>query len=353
MNCPNCGTSIKSGNKFCSNCGTNIEQENKFCQNCGANIIPGNNFCQNCGQSIENKINQNISAQTDINMNMSSITTEQTQTSNIQNNNSTNQVNVLLVIVSFFIPLVGMIIFLTTIKKAPKNAKACGISALASTIISIVLSLLIIVPIITAITNTIEDAENFQTEEIYDYNNNDNETTNNIVTDGEGSKNWKDYQVTFNGKVIKLPISYKDFSSTTGFQLKQAQSMSYLENKYYTLANLYKDEQLALYTEITNTTGKMAQYQDCNITRVSQTKYMTSKNVGTIIFPGGLKAGDQVTENQIIGLFGNPTDKKTYNSDNYNKITYIYNENTDWTTQNYYQIEIVNGVIDQITLDNR
>lgn len=338
------------------------------CKNCGANVEVGHKFCQNCGQSVEIQNNTNVETitennqqQTDINMNMSSFSNNENNTlqnNNFNNNpsvNSNDGVNVLLVIVSFLFPLVGIIIFIATMKNTPKNAKACGLSALISTILSVIVSILIVIPVISTITKSMEDIERFQTEETYDYNNNDDEKVEETkpIVSGNISNNWKEYQVSYNGKIITLPVTYKALSETTGFQLKQSQSMSYLDNKYYTLANLYKNEQLALYTEIANTTGAMAQYKDCNVTRVAQSKYMVSKGIGTMVFPGGLKAGDKITENEIVKLFGEPTDKKTYSADNYNKITYIYNEDTTWTTQNYYEIEILNGEIDQLTLDNR
>lgn len=48
-------------------------------------------------------------------------------------------------VLGFFIPLAGLIIWLTCRDNTPKNAKSAGIGALISTILSVVLSILVVV----------------------------------------------------------------------------------------------------------------------------------------------------------------------------------------------------------------
>lgn len=62
-----------------------------------------------------------------------------------------------------------------------------------------------------------------------------------------------------------------------------------------------------------------------------------------------LAFNDEITEDKLITLFGQPNDKRTYSS----SITYLYNVDPSWTTTNYYKIVVVDGIIDELTLDNR
>lgn len=62
-----------------------------------------------------------------------------------------------------------------------------------------------------------------------------------------------------------------------------------------------------------------------------------------------LAFNDEITEDKLIMLFSQPNDKRTYSS----SITYLYNADPSWTTTNYYKIVVVDGIIDELTLDNR
>ena len=62
---------------------------------------------------------------------------------------------------------------------------------------------------------------------------------------------------------------------------------------------------------------------------------------------------DKITKDKITQLLGTPNDIDEYSSDGYEKITYKYFENSTWTTTNNYEITVVNGIIDELQLDNR
>ena len=89
------------------------------------------------------------------------------------------------------------------------------------------------------------------------------------------------------------------------------------------------------------------------VRRISQTKYQVSTGADVITFPGSLKAGDQISVDELINKLGNPSDKSEYNDSSYNSITLTYNENLSWKTTKFYKITLVNGVIDELSLDNR
>ena len=117
-----------------------------------------------------------------------------------------------------------------------------------------------------------------------------------------------------NGKIIKLPCTYSELSTATAAIMKSSDAKSYISPGYYSLANLYKDEKLALYIEVLNDTTIDQLYTDSKITRVSQTKYQKSLGATELIFPGNLKVGQEITKENIIELLGNPSNISNSNS---------------------------------------
>ena len=124
-----------------------------FCKECGKKVEDGNKFCTGCGRRIEPISTYTISNNEELYINRK-------ENSNIQNINYNNQnysnqnVNyvakedkpsILLNIVSFFIPIVGLILFLTMRNETPKKAKSIGITALIGYIFSIIVSVLLVI----------------------------------------------------------------------------------------------------------------------------------------------------------------------------------------------------------------
>ena len=169
----------------------------------------------------------------------------------------------------------------------------------------------------------------------------------------EASNTWSDYEVSVNNKTIKLPCTYEELKDATGFSMKSADEKSYLSKHDSATVNMYKNDKLALYTEIYNDTNDDIKYSDSKVSMISQTKYQVSTGADVITFPGSLKAGDQISVGELINKLGNPSDKSEYNDSNYSSTTLIYNENLSWKTTKFYKITIVNGVIDELSLDNR
>ena len=325
------------------------------CQNCNMEIAENMNNCPNCGMSVNN-VNSNTVNGTGVDPNFNQMNYQNNVT--VQNTSvpTEDKVNVGLVILSFFIPLAGLIIFFVKKKTSPKTANASGICALISFVINLVVMFFMFSVIFTVANNALEDSYDVLEENVEIVDDTDNleeDNTGSTITSGV-SADWKNYQVTFNNQTISLPTAYGSFASTTGFSLKDSDSKSYLDNNYYSIVNMYVGDKLALSIELLNDTGASALYTDCKVTRVSQTKYQVVTNGATaFVFPGGLKAGDSITEDQITTLFGTPSDIYEYNSDSYSTKTYSYCSDSTWTTTNYYKIKVVNGVIDELTLDHR
>lgn len=106
-----------------------------YCVKCGKQIGESDIFCTNCGQKVVRETKNNSSYNQNIN--------------NVSYNNNTkkeknDKINILLIIVSFIIPLVGLILFIAYNNKSPKFANANGIAALIGFIISMILSFLAI-----------------------------------------------------------------------------------------------------------------------------------------------------------------------------------------------------------------
>lgn len=315
-----------------------------LCNSCNREIDPNFKVCPYCGKELGVVNNA-----------------EPVQNSNF-NEIKEEKANVGLVILSFIIPIAGLIIFITKKDKEPKTAKVSGICALVSFILNFVIGFAIFL-IATINVNSLIDKSrednNKHTDEIIEKGKNiiDN-IEEKVLNDEEGeretlSSNWSDYKFSVNNKTMKLPCTYKELTGATGFKMKSAEENSSLSKNYYATVNMYKNDNLALYIEILNDTEGDIKYTDGKITRIWQSKYQVSTGADVVIFPGNIKAGDKMTGEEIINKYGQPNDKKEYSDSGYVSETYIYNENTNWTTTNYFEIKIVNGVIDEIILDHR
>ena len=89
----------------------------KFCSKCGKEIMEEAVICVHCGCEVENRM----------------------QTSN--NAKEVDEVNIGFCILSALIPLFGIIYWPLKHKETPKKAKACGITAIVSWVIYMILLL--------------------------------------------------------------------------------------------------------------------------------------------------------------------------------------------------------------------
>lgn len=324
------------------------------CNKCNTVVQDGGQFCPNCGNNLNGgtAVNNNVS----VNDNLSS--------------NNQDKTNIWLVVLSWFIPIAGFIIFFVQKKSSPKTAKASGICALISAILNVIIVVLVFRLILglgayttnktlekteSIFDDVVDKIEENVSDDTDESVNEDDETLNDsadTVIDNANisvSNDWKQYQVAIAGKTLTLPMAYSELVAATGFTAKSSDADSVLSNNYYAMVNMYKNEKLALYIEVMNTSGADVKYSDCNVTRISQTKYQISQGADPIVFPGGIKAGDAITDDQIIALFGTPNDIKDYGTSK----QYTYLSDTTWTTVNNFKIKVVDGIVDEIALDHR
>ncbi len=181
-------------------------------------------------------------------------------------------------------------------------------------------------------------------------------TEETVTTTAEVSTDWTNYSFSVNGKTLSLPCTYKELSEATGFEMKSSEAKSYLESGYYTYVNLYHgDEQLALYIDILNDTEEDACYADCLVVSVCQSEYQAvSQEASVLTFPGNLQVGQAMTTADVEAIFGAPQDTYEYISEDsdYVSYTWTYAEDPDSTYTNCFEICLVNGIVDEITLDN-
>lgn len=343
-----------------------------ICKWCNKEVENNAKFCGYCGSNLQEQVNNQAFSQPKI-IDQSSVNqTNLNNTINYSSNIVEEKVNIGFVLLSVFVPIAGLIIFLVMKDKNKKTAKASGLAALISFIASFILSIVSFIIITQAVKIEVNNFEN-NDKPYVEETENEEEVDNdlNIDTDEQSEttepesnkqedtnnneivKTWTNYEFIVNDKLMKLPCNYSELSTITGAKMKSSQEKSYLSPGYYVLSNLYKNDKYVMHVELLNSGTEDILYTDALVTRVSQTKFNVSSGGDVISFPGGLKAGQEITKDQIINLFGEPSDISNYTSDGYISDTYKYFSDDIYTTINYYQIKVVNGVIDEIVLDHR
>lgn len=104
-----------------------------YCKNCGRTVDDTSSYCNNCGARIDNKPNADVSE---------------------DNSNSG------FAILGFFIPIVGLILFLIYEEKKPKRAKSAGKGALIGFITKIVLAIILVILYVVFATSLFNNISN-------------------------------------------------------------------------------------------------------------------------------------------------------------------------------------------------
>jgi hypothetical protein len=170
------------------------------------------------------------------------------------------------------------------------------------------------------------------------------------------SSKLKDCELSINGKVLKLPISYKELKEATGYSIKSSEEKSYLEPDYYASVELRDANGNDIcYIDVLNNTDEDASYADCMVIAVSQSEYQTEDAV-EIRFVGNLGVGDVTSKDALIKLFGEPSDIYEYRSEgfeDYHFDEYTWDIGSGWMADVSLGIEmnINTGVIEGIHLE--
>lgn len=104
-----------------------------YCKNCGRSVDDTSSYCNNCGARIDNKPNADASE---------------------------DSLSLGFAILGFFIPLVGLILFLIYEEKKPKRAKSAGNGALIGFITKIVLAIILVILYVVFATSLFNNISN-------------------------------------------------------------------------------------------------------------------------------------------------------------------------------------------------
>lgn len=104
-----------------------------YCKNCGRTVDDTSSYCNNCGARIDNKPNADVS----------------------EDSSSMG-----FAILGFFIPIIGLILFLIYEGKKPKRAKSVGKGALIGFITKIVLTIILVILYVVFATSLFNSISN-------------------------------------------------------------------------------------------------------------------------------------------------------------------------------------------------
>lgn len=139
-----------------------------YCKNCGRSVDYTSSYCNNCGARIDNKPNADVSE-----------------------DNS----NLGFAILGFFIPIVGLILFLIYEEKKPKRAKSAGKGALIGFITKIVLTIILVILYVVFATSLFNNISN-NIPEIGDVF---SEETTDKILEKDVDVSFGEFKVTNNG----------------------------------------------------------------------------------------------------------------------------------------------------------
>ena len=143
-----------------------------YCKNCGRPVDDTSSYCNNCGARIDNKPNADVSE-----------------------NNS----NLGFAILGFFIPIVGLILFLIYEEKKPKRAKSAIKGTLIGFITEIVLAIILVILSVVFATSLFNNISNDIESNIPAIGDVFSEETTDKILEKDVDVSFGEFKVTNNG----------------------------------------------------------------------------------------------------------------------------------------------------------
>lgn len=143
-----------------------------YCKNCGRTVDDTSSYCNNCGARIDNKPNADVSE-----------------------DNS----NLGFTILGFFIPIVGLILFLIYEEKKPKRAKSAVKGALIGFITEIVLAIILVILSVVFATSLFNNISNDIESNIPAIGDVFSEETTDKILEKDVDVSFGEFKVTNNG----------------------------------------------------------------------------------------------------------------------------------------------------------
>lgn len=330
-----------------------------FCGNCGNKLNEGAKFCPSCGSSVPSNV-KNKSTETEVKQTNAHLAPVNKLNYDVDGG---SKVNVLFVICSFIVPILGLIFFAKDKDSNPKNAKACGIAGISGFALNIVVTIVAFVigfmSGFSDVINEYDDYENKTTSKkstipYTEPKHEDKDDKGSVSVDPNSDNNWDSYKAYINGKELSIPCTYEELANITGYNMKENAKYEVIPKNKYVMVNMLKDGKSVLYVDILNRTENDVKYVDGEVAALTQTKSHVDKYPeAALTFPGGLVVGASITESELNSKFGEPTKRNEYTGSDYTKVTYTYAENEKWTIYNKYEIVVIDGIIDELELDRK
>lgn len=215
-------------------------------------------------------------------------------------------------ILSFFIPLAGLIIFLVKKDEKPIQAKSAGKSAIAGLITNVVLSIVVFCFSVFGLLRGIaglSGIDAYDTEDGYvaasseapDYGTFDDAAD---YSASVGALDWNNVKVSIDGTTVTLPCAYSDFTGATGYTLdaddKPDEPLGEREYTYASCSSSGKTVSVTFYNP--GNTAKTA--EECQVVGVSVDTIWSDDTPATIVFPGDIHLGSETNMASLSAAFG-------------------------------------------------
>ncbi len=125
---------------YCQYCGTNLPDGVAFCPNCGAPTNSYNQSSNNNGTYSGYNSYQNSNNNSNYNNQQQNYQNWSYQYSNTQQTRPEDKKSIILNIIAFLCPIIGLILWLVWRKERPIRAKSIGIAALVGVAFEIIIS---------------------------------------------------------------------------------------------------------------------------------------------------------------------------------------------------------------------
>lgn len=273
------------------------------CSKCGKEYDDSSRYCSKCGVELSN--NEGI--------------------------RFSKGISWLWVVLSFFLPMFGLMVFIYNgDKKDDKNTvkrfSSLGLFVLNTILVSVVLYGL----------------TNISSNEVVDFNGSSIESVSNTYNEFE-----------LLGGDIVLPCSYEEFIEKSGYYSYSADCGMRVRPKEHSFVRLYDSNgSSAAVVEVCNSSDEKKLFTECEVVRVNQNKYDVDSDTKPIVFAGGLYVGMKVDSDYLKSVLGEYGDDHFVSGELFELYEeYKWSENGDWVSSNFIEVGIVNGFIDYICVD--
>ncbi len=248
-------------------------------------------------------------------------------------------------VLSFFFPVIGLIIYLATKKDKPVRAKSMGKCALAGFIVGIVLSIVMFIISFTIGMRALEEYANPGLVLQDDANaafTPDTNSQNTSVLD------WQNMTVVIDDVEISLPCTYSEFTQKTGYVLEDSENLAVqlAEYEYTFLMSAENAAGQEMDIRCFNSGSATVSVQESLVVGVAVDAGWGDP-VADVAFPQNVKVGDVYDLNAFREKFGEP--ESTYTGDS-GYATVSWDDDND--VYNGFEIVTSDGqTVEEISLD--